>query len=89
MYTITDIEILTNRRLELTFIACPECQKAHKLTVSQDEFENWICGGTLEEAFPLMSIPDRELFLTGIDGGCWKKIFAKGEEEEDAADQAL
>lgn len=86
MLTVESIEVLANGLRKLTFIPCPECGRRHYLTVRLDEYMDWLGGKTAAEAFPTMLDPDRELFITAIDGECWKEIFAKSEEEEDEED---
>jgi hypothetical protein len=79
MLTIDAVETLTNGRLEVTFIPCPECGMKHKLMVRQDDFEDWLCGKPMSQCFPGLLEPQKELFVTGIDGECWTKIFLQGE----------
>lgn len=84
MLTIEGLEILTNARIEITFIPCPQCQRVHKLTVRQDEFDDYICGVKhLQDCFPNLLPAQLELFLTGIDGECWKEMAEEWRKEEE------
>lgn len=87
MLTIIAIEILTNGRIEILFIPCPQCGLTHTLTVRKDEFEDYICGVKhLQDCFPNLLPAQLELFQTGIDGECWKQMAEEARKEEEGED---
>lgn len=58
-------------------IICPICGSKHIVTINDMEaYEKWqsheLC---IQEAFPDMSLSDRELLISGICNECFNKIF--------------
>jgi hypothetical protein len=77
---IIGTEYLPGNKLRVTFRKCPSCDKTHQLTVNEYEFENYMDGvKSLEKAFPYLTPAERELFLTAIDGECFRKMASAEE----------
>lgn len=76
---ISATNILDNGMVELTFVRCPHCETHHKLTVRQDELMDYYANGDVAGSFPRLLAFQRELFMTGIGGDCFKEIFKGGE----------
>lgn len=75
MEMIIGTEYLPNDMLLVKFRACPSCGKPHELTVNYYAFERYMDGvQELGQAFPELTVAERELFLTAIDGKCFKKM---------------
>lgn len=56
---------------------CRNCQKMHTAFVTSAEMDDYENGMMAQEAFKMMSAPDRELFfISGICGICWNEIFS-------------
>lgn len=60
---------------------CPECQGVNYVEVQESDYNAWIEGVHIQNAFPYLSAAQRELLMTGIDGICWDKLFDFDEEE--------
>ena len=65
---------------------CPECGVDSEFMVDYNSYRQWSNRGTLiQQAFPDMSIHDRETLKTGYHQKCWDDAFGnfhhKGEEE--------
>lgn len=55
---------------------CPVCQTFENLVVEQSEVRAWRNGASVQDAFPNMSIENRELLISGIHGGtCFDKYL--------------
>jgi hypothetical protein len=81
---ITHYEYLKHEQLELTIRPCPSCGIPHKIIVDRHAYDKWAEGmATIEEAFPELSVEERELLLTGTDEECLKNAFPEKENEED------
>lgn len=64
---------------------CPLCGKAHEVMVYAEDFDAWQNGDLLaQEAFPYLTVTEREILISGICPDCWDKMFSE-EEEEDCA----
>jgi len=59
-----------------TVVFCVKCDKEYSLPVSTEQVLRWQRGELIQNAMPELPRPDRELFLSGICGDCWKKLFA-------------
>lgn len=55
---------------------CPFCKTSNAINVAQDEYNNWINGEHIQDAFPNMQAAQREMLKTGICEKCWDEIFA-------------
>jgi hypothetical protein len=58
-----------------TIVFCVECDKEYSLPVSAEQVLRWQQGELIQNAMPELPRADRELFLSGICGDCWKKTF--------------
>jgi hypothetical protein len=76
---ITATNILDNGMVELTFVRCPNCEMHHGLTVRQDELMDYYASGDVMKSFPRLLAFQRELFMTGIGGDCFRQVFQGGE----------
>ena len=63
---------------------CPMCEKTHTVEVDRQKYEQWHSGKLLvQEAFPELTPDQREILQTGIDGECWKRLWADEDECDD------
>ena len=58
---------------------CPLCGEPHEVHVNLDDMGAWLNGTLVQNAFPYLSIQERELLQTGICGPCWDKSFGEDE----------
>ena len=55
---------------------CPMCKESKIFNVPESKWLDWVYNHkNIQDVFPEMSRDDRECFISGIDGDCWKKIF--------------
>lgn len=59
---------------------CPFCGEYHEVLVSEADFAAWQGGELVQNAFPYLSVDDREILVSGICPKCWAETF--GEEDE-------
>lgn len=55
---------------------CMVCGMTSTMAVDEDSFYRWQAGELIQNAFPGLSAPDRELLKTGTHPECWKKMFS-------------
>jgi len=61
------------------------CTKVTSAIVAQEQIDEWKAGAHPHIAFPHLNATMWEaLFMTGICGSCWDKMFPEEEEEYDA-----
>jgi hypothetical protein len=65
---------------ENTAVSCAQCDKEYLLAVSTEQVLRWQKGELIQNAMPELPRADRELFLSGICGDCWRKIFGPPED---------
>ena len=63
-------------------IECPICGKEHFVTVGEEGFRKWQNGEMAQDAFPYLSLSEREQIISNICPECQVKIF-KDDEDED------
>ena len=57
-------------------ITCYKCSEIEKIKVLTQNFDDWdIQGNMVQYAFPDLDKTIRELFISGICGVCWEKMF--------------
>lgn len=54
---------------------CRHCEKTYVMRVSLADLDKRNKGMLIQEAFPYLSADMREMFITGICGKCYDKIF--------------
>ncbi len=69
-----------NERTPLV-ITCTSCGKDHHFDVATDSFESWTRGAFIQDAMPDLSSNDREMFISGMCGECFDKMFPDEEDE--------
>ena len=62
---------------ENTTVFCKECDMEYLLPVTTDQLLRWQQGELIQNAMPDLPRADRELFISGICGDCWRKMFGQ------------
>lgn len=62
---------------------CRRCEVNYAVTVQHDDYLKYYEGGALiQNAFPYLSVDDRELLISDLCGECWKTIcLVEGDDE--------
>lgn len=55
--------------------ACLVCGQKSKIKLDSDQLRKYTSGARVQDAFPRMGAPERELVLTGTHGSCWDKVM--------------
>ena len=62
---------------------CRWCDTTETLTVDIDQYQRWNAREILvQDAFPHLSAPQRELIMSGTCSECWVGMFGYDDEEE-------
>lgn len=56
-------------------VTCKFCGKTYFIPVFKEEYEAWQKGAHVQDAFPDMSIDNRELLISGMCGKCFDELF--------------
>lgn len=59
---------------------CFHCFKQGCVFVRESDYNSWIDGKLIQEAFPEMPAERREQMVNGIHPECWNELFPKEEE---------
>lgn len=63
--------------------ACMHCNKTSLMEVPEEGYKAWSRGGVLiQDAFPTLSLEDREVLKSGIHNECWEEMFGGLEDDE-------
>lgn len=57
------------------------CEKVSQISVPFKGYHQWQRGALIQDAFPDMSVPDREHLKTGTHPACWDAMFGDGDED--------
>jgi len=85
MMKAKDLPIHNPNHMVLLKRKCRECDKESEITVKFKDHAAWFGGMNIQDAFPYLSVADRELIKTGLCDGCYDaiaSIFDKEEPEE-------
>lgn len=61
---------------------CTVCGKYELWSLDRKAVESWQAGEYIQNAFPKMSVQDREVLITGTHAACWDKLFPEEGESE-------
>lgn len=56
---------------------CRLCQQQSIIEVREPDFEAWKAGKLIQDAFPYLSRPDRELMISRTCVRCWEEMFGE------------
>ena len=59
--------------------ACVQCRKHQEVTAPTAGVVAWERGALIQDAFPAMSVDDREILISGVCGTCFDNLFTGGE----------
>lgn len=60
---------------------CRGCDKTYDIEVEQEDFLKWQNGAFIQDAFPYLSVDDREMLISSFCGTCFNDMFPDMEEE--------
>lgn len=61
--------------MEVVDIVCQFCKKNNVVKFNREDFFDWTNGKLIQDAFPYLSVSERELIKTRICPSCWNRIF--------------
>lgn len=59
---------------------CPLCGVRSNLAISEAAYERWVGGLLIQDAFPDLSLAERERLKTGFCDACWQAMFGDDDE---------
>jgi hypothetical protein len=65
---------------------CVQCGRRVEIVCTKQQLANWQRGQLIQVALSNVPAEDREMLITGICGLCWKKMFAKENDERNRVD---
>lgn len=76
MQNIKTLELANNMgKFVQIAIKCRYCGQEYILNVTDDGYDAYMNGESVQDAFPCLSPEDRELLISGTCEKCWDKIF--------------
>lgn len=54
---------------------CLHCKTSSDLIVRRTDYQKWVAGAYIQQAFPEMPHEIREQLISGTHPACWKEIF--------------
>lgn len=54
---------------------CPICGRVTFIDVKEDDYFNWVHGELAQNAFPYLSITERESLISGLCKECQREVF--------------
>lgn len=61
--------------VNVTTRPCVVCGEIHQFSLDYDKFQAWQNGMKIQDAFPEMSVADREILISGTCDECFNTLF--------------
>ena len=61
---------------------CMQCGEQGTMTVWDDDYQRYLNGANIQDAFSDLLAPAREQILSGTHPQCWEEIFRDIEDDE-------
>jgi hypothetical protein len=62
---------------------CVTCHEVFHFEVNTPDWEKYNSGEPIQNCFPYLTADDRELFISGLCGSCFDKLFSFDEDDGD------
>lgn len=56
---------------------CPRCGEAEVIRVWRTDYERYMAGALIQDAFPDLLPPMREMLQSGTHPACWLELFGE------------
>lgn len=66
---------------------CPFCKEKTNILLKPNEYNAYVSGASVQDAFKSKDDADREIIISGICYDCQKKVFSEDREDEDCYDE--
>lgn len=60
-------------------ISCAWCNSTHHIIVYVEDYKKYVDGMHVQDAFPYLSLEDRELLISHTCSSCWDKMMGTEE----------
>lgn len=64
-------------------VRCPFCGAINHIAVFETDYDRWIDGELVQNAFPYLTADERELLVSGLCFKCQDDVFGSDDEEDD------
>lgn len=65
---------------------CPMCGMYTIILVNEEDLKRWQCGELAQNAFPYLSVEEREMLISGLCPNCWEALYPDPDEDDDEGD---
>lgn len=62
---------------------CPICEESSGVRVRTDDYGRWKTGVLIQDAFPYLSVAQREKVKTGYCTTCWDDMWGDDNDDDD------
>lgn len=75
-------QVRTDEMVDITKV-CPICGEEHTVSVYKKDWDlfNQPDRPLIQDIFPYLTAPEREIIMTGIDGNCFREMFGGDDDE--------
>ena len=74
---------MTTKTTRVKTRPCIVCNQTSFVELELERVERWVAGEHVQNVWPEMSPPQREMLITGTHPLCWDSIFEDDLEEEE------
>lgn len=74
--TLNNITKMEEGLYTVDSLPCPQCGDVLQVVLEGDGLFKYNNGASVQEVLPDLSAADRERFITGLCGPCWKDMFS-------------
>jgi len=61
--------------IQETKVRCISCRETKTFRLNKEKFSEWRHGALIQDAFPELSMGERELLISGVCGSCFNKMY--------------
>lgn len=58
-------------------LECVACSQEKSIEANPRDVESWRDGELIQIALPYLNADQREMFISGVCGSCWSKMFGE------------
>ncbi len=78
---IIAIQFLPHDQMSITVQTVTGSLRTREFPITRDQWDAWLNGAYIQDAFPHLSPDDREFLLTGMTSEEWDATFGEDDEE--------
>jgi len=72
---VNEVDFSKTSNTTIMHTRCIHCDVENQITLDADNYNRWMAGDFIQDAFGHLTVDQRELIQTGIHSECWNALF--------------